>query len=331
MSGALVELGDVRKAYARRRGAVFGEEVTRVAVDGVSLAVGESETVGIVGESGSGKTTLARLMAGLITPDGGSVRVGGLDPARRQGPLRRRTARAVQMVFQDPYSSLNPRMRVGASVMEPLMSGLGLTRRLARARTVEMLERVGMPGSVFDRYPHEFSGGQRQRLAIARALVLSPQVVILDEAVSALDVSIKSQILNLLNDLQRDLSSAFVFISHDLALSRQFCRRIAVMLEGRIVETGPAEELLRAPRHPYTQLLIRSIPRRAGGLPFDGGPAGRPGTPPAFAGGCRFVSRCPIALARCRTERPPLAEVGAGHGVACHAVGEPELTTGGGL
>jgi oligopeptide/dipeptide ABC transporter ATP-binding protein len=313
----LVEVADVEKAFAGRGGALLGGVERRVAVDHVSLAVEAGETLGIVGESGSGKSTLARMIAGLLHPDAGQVRVAGLDPALRHGAAARRLAQMLQMVFQDPYSSLNPRLTVGASVMEPLTSGLGLSRGEARARALAMLEKVGVPADAFARYPHQFSGGQRQRICIARALAPRPKLVILDEAVSSLDVSVKSQILNLLSDLQADLHATFVFISHDLAITRQFCRRLAVMLRGRIVETGPSEAVLRAPAHPYTRLLIASIPRRGGALavpePVQGQPAG--------AGGCRFAERCPQAMPRCRTVRPEPVEIGAGRWVACHAPG----------
>jgi oligopeptide/dipeptide ABC transporter ATP-binding protein len=283
----------------------------------VSLAVEEGETLGIVGESGSGKSTLARLVAGLLPPDAGQVRVAGLDPAARHGAEARRMAQTLQMVFQDPYSSLNPRLTVGASVMEPLTSGLGLAHREARARALAMLAKVGVAAEAFARYPHQFSGGQRQRICIARALAPAPKLVILDEAVSSLDVSVKSQILNLLSDLQGEMRATFVFISHDLAITRQFCRRVAVMLRGRIVETGPSEDVLRAPAHPYTRLLIASIPRRGGGLPVAGPVAGGGAGP----NGCQFADRCPQVMPRCRTVRPEPVEIGPGRWVACHATG----------
>ena len=258
-SQPLVEVSEVAKGFVARRGAIFSAAEMRIAVDRVSLQVDAGDTLGIVGESGSGKSTLARLMAGLLRPDSGRVRIDGLDPAERTGVAAKRIAQTLQMVFQDPYSSLNPRLRVGDSVMEPLVSGMGLSHAEAKARALAMIEKVGLPAAAFARYPHQFSGGQRQRLCVARALVLEPKLVILDEAVSSLDVSIKSQILNLLNTLQAELQATFVFISHDLAITRQFCRRLAVMLDGQIVEIGTGEDVLRQPAHPYTRLLIRSI------------------------------------------------------------------------
>jgi peptide/nickel transport system ATP-binding protein len=316
----LVQVCELAKSFVARRGAVIGAVTRRLAVDSVSFDIHQSETLGIVGESGSGKSTLARLMAGLLRPDAGTVRLGAIDPGRRRGRMRRRAAQTVQMVFQDPLFLPQSRLRICSSVIEPLVSATGLSKAAARARTREMLVQVGIPESVIDRYPHEFSGGQRQRICIARALVIKPQLVILDEAVSALDVSIKSQILNLLNDLRDHVGATFVFISHDLAITRQFCSRIAVMLQGRIVEMGPSDQILKAPLHPYTQLLVCSIPRRDGGLPLEPSHAGafsveHAGKPV----GCRFVDRCPIAFGPCRTVRPRLLSVSPDRSVACHA------------
>jgi oligopeptide/dipeptide ABC transporter ATP-binding protein len=317
----IVAMTDVVKSFREREGGVLGSTTKRIAVDGVSVQVREAETVGIVGESGSGKSTLARLMAGLLAPDAGTVEVGGFDPRTRDRRMRRQVASTIQMVFQDPYSSLNPRLRVGKSVMEPLSSSGRLGQSAAKIRLAEMLDKVGIPASAASRYPHEFSGGQRQRLCIARALILNPKVVILDEAVSALDVSVKSQILNVLKALQQELQTAYVFISHDLGITRQVCRRIAVMLRGQIVEIGPTDDILRAPRHPYTQLLVNSVPKRSG-LVLE---ADRPGFSDQLnVAGCPFVDRCPIALAKCSVERPRLLEIGRLRFAACHAT-DPKI------
>jgi peptide/nickel transport system ATP-binding protein/oligopeptide transport system ATP-binding protein len=318
-SEPLLQARGLVKSFAEWSTAIGGRSGRRIAVDEVSLDIAAGDALGIVGESGSGKSTLARMIAGLVRPDAGTVRVDGVDPARRAGGLRREAARSVQMVFQDPYSSLNPRLRIVDSVMEPLLSAAALPRAAARPRALEMLAQVGIPDSVKDRYPHEFSGGQRQRICIARALALRPQLVILDEAVSALDVSVKSQILNLLHDLRERLGATFIFISHDLAITRQISDRIAVMLQGRVVEIGPGDLILKAPVHPYTRLLLQSIPRRHGGLRLDlprlaaAGPGSEEGS------GCKFVARCPAALGVCRSQRPPLRRDDSGREVACHA------------
>lgn len=313
-SQPLIAMSDVVKSFHEPQG---GSTMRRIAVDRISVRVHAAETFGIVGESGSGKSTLARLMAGLLEPDSGTVVVDGLDPAKRKGDLRHRLASAVQMVFQDPYSSLNPRLKVGTSVIEPLASLGQVSRSAAAARLAEVLGKVGIPASAAIRYPHEFSGGQRQRLCIARALILNPRAVILDEAVSALDVSVKSQIVNVLKALQEELQTAYVFISHDLGVTRQICGRIAVMLRGQIVEMGPTEAILRRPQHPYTQLLVNSVPKRSG-LTLN---AERPGSGGyANAKGCAFADRCPIAAPKCTMERPALANTAAHRYTACHQV-----------
>lgn len=289
------------------------------AVDGVSLQVAEGETLGIVGESGSGKTTLAKLFLLLERPTAGSLLFDGKEVRAFGRDDFRRYRRAVQAVFQDPYSSLNPRMRVEHIVAEPLPPENGLSRAAVRERVGEVLELVGLRRDSTALYPHEFSGGQRQRIAIARALVTYPKFIILDEPVSALDVSIRAQILNLLKGLQERLGLAYVMISHDLAAARYLATRLAVMYAGKLVETGECAAVYTEPLHPYTQALLSaalplhpSARRQRIILP---GEVPNPMKPPA---GCRFHPRCPRAMEHCASQEPEWQEVRPGHYTACH-------------
>jgi oligopeptide/dipeptide ABC transporter ATP-binding protein len=289
------------------------------AVDGVSVQVAEGETLGIVGESGSGKTTLARLFLLLERPTSGSLRFAGQEVDRLGRGDLMDYRRSVQAVFQDPFSSLNPRMRVGSIVAEPLPSDSGMDRAMVRERVGEVLELVGLRRSSATLYPHEFSGGQRQRVAIARALVTYPKFIVLDEPVSALDVSIRAQILNLLKDLQERLGLAYMMISHDLAAARYLSTRLAVMYAGKLVETGECDAVYTAPLHPYTQALLSAAlplhPAARRSRIVLGGEVPNPMTPPA---GCRFHPRCPRALPQCRSVAPEWREVEPGRFTACH-------------
>ncbi|HEU4367309.1 MAG TPA: oligopeptide/dipeptide ABC transporter ATP-binding protein [Methylomirabilota bacterium] len=289
------------------------------AVDGVSVQVAEGETLGIVGESGSGKTTLAKLFLLLERPTGGSLLFDGqATETFAHGDLMR-YRRAVQAVFQDPYSSLNPRMRVAQIVSEPLPRDNGASRAAVRERVAEVLQLVGLRRDSATLYPHEFSGGQRQRIAIARALVTYPKFIVLDEPVSALDVSIRAQILNLLKDLQERLGLAYIMISHDLAAARYLATRLAVMYAGRLVETGECDAVYAEPFHPYTQALLSAA------LPLHPsaerkrivltGEVPNPMNPPA---GCRFHPRCPRAMLQCATQEPEWKEITPGRFAACH-------------
>ena len=298
-----------RGLFGRARGVVS-------AVDGVSLAVAPGRTLAVVGESGCGKSTLARLLLRLIEPDDGRVELDGQDlRALDEGALLR-ARRHVQMVFQDPFGSLNPRMSAGDTLAEPLRLHAVVPASEPAARVRRLLDQVGLPAEAAQRYPHEFSGGQRQRLAIARALAAGPKVLVCDEPVSALDVSIQAQILNLLADLQRELGLAYVFISHDLAVVRQVATEVAVMYLGRFVETGPAAQVFARPRHPYTQALLSAVPvadpTRRGTRIVLGGDVPSPLSPPP---GCRFHTRCPHADERCRQDAPVLPT--DTHAVAC--------------
>jgi oligopeptide/dipeptide ABC transporter ATP-binding protein len=287
------------------------------AVDDVSFALEPGETLGLVGESGCGKTTVGRLVLRLLPVTTGRLVFEGVDvtelPERRLRGFRR----AVQAVFQDPYSSLNPRLRVGDIVAEPLRN-FGASRREAARRVGELLEMVGLPGAYASRYPHAFSGGQRQRIGIARALALGPRLLLCDEAVSSLDVSVQAQILNLLADLQRRLGLALLFISHNLAVVRHVSHRVAVMYLGHLVEVAPEPVLFGGPRHPYTRALLAAVPEAA---PGAAPPAVLPGEIPSPLEpppGCRFETRCPRAEARCRAVAPELREVAPGQWVRCH-------------
>jgi len=292
------------------------------AVDDVTLHVDPGETLGLVGESGCGKTTVGRLILRLMPATAGRIVFEGQDithlPERRLRDFRR----AVQVVFQDPYSSLNPRLTVRDIVGEPLRN-FGATRRAAAVRVGELLDTVGLPPDYMTRYPHAFSGGQRQRIGIARALALGPRLLVCDEAVSSLDVSVQAQILNLLADLQRQLGLALLFISHNLAVVRHVSQRVAVMYLGRLVEVAPEADLFDHPRHPYTRALLAAVPEAApdamppGVLP---GELPSPLDPPA---GCRFQTRCPRVEAQCRAAEPPLVEERPGRWVRCYFP-EPE-------
>jgi len=316
----LLEVQNLRVHFPVKQG-VFARVRGHVrAVDDVSLTVAAGETVGLVGESGCGKTTLGRAVIRLVEPTGGTIRFEGEDLTRLRGAALRAKRRHFQMIFQDPFSSLNPRLTVGESIGEALdLHRLTPTREARRQRIGELLAGVGLDAAHAERFPHEFSGGQRQRIGIARALAVEPRLIVCDEPVSALDVSVQAQVVNLLQDLQRGRGLAYLFISHDLAVVEHLSHRIVVMYLGRIVEVGPAKELCRTPRHPYTQALISAVPvvdpdaKRqriilAGDVPS-------PIHPPS---GCPFHPRCPVAEARCRTEVPPLRETGAGRQVACH-------------
>ncbi len=312
MTAPLLQVQGLVKHFAGRGG------VRVRAVDGVDLDVAAAEALGIVGESGCGKSTAARAMLRLIEPDAGSIRFEGADVRAARGAALTALRRRMQMVFQDPYASLNPRRSIGRTLAEPLT-----VHRLARGAAAweqagALLEEVGLPAAVRSRYPHEFSGGQRQRIGIARALALRPALLVADEPVSALDVSVQAQILLLLRRLQQERGLAFVFVSHDLAVVRWFCSRVAVMYLGRVVERGPVATVFRNPRHPYTRLLRDAVPvadphRRAAG-PRLVGDLPSPAAPPP---GCHFHPRCPRATAICREQAPAWTEAG-GHGAACH-------------
>lgn len=314
----LLELRNLSKTYPGQNGAVVQ------AVSDVSLTIASGEVLGVVGESGCGKSTLGRALLRLIEPTHGEILLDGRDlmhlSRREMKPVRK----DLQVIFQDPFGSLNPRHTVGGIIAEPLKVHKVGTREQQRQRVAELLQMVGLPEDADKRYPHEFSGGQRQRIAIARALALNPKLLIADEAVSALDVSVQSQIINLIADLQRRLNLSMIFISHDLSVIRHVSDRIAVMYLGRIVEIGPTEEIMQSPKHPYTQALLSAIPRigvervartvLTGELPD-------PANPPK---GCAFNTRCPRVTDICRTKQPKLARLQSEGGVmsevACHLV-----------
>jgi len=289
------------------------------AVDGIDFAIEPGETVGVIGESGCGKTTTSKLILLQETPTSGAIRYDGRDIAELAGPDLMRYRREVQVVFQDPYSSLSPRMRVSEIIAEPLQIHTDMTRQQQRERVAEVLELVGLRPEVAKLFPHEFSGGQRQRVAIARALVTNTRLIVLDEPVSALDVSIRAQIINQLEELQDQLGVSYLFIGHDLATVAHISHRIAVMYLGKIVELAEALELCREPLHPYTQALFTAAlpahPDEKHERLTISGEVPSALSPPS---GCRFHTRCPKVMSRCSTEEPLRKEVSSGHSVACH-------------
>ena len=320
VSSPLLSVHDLTKHFELSRRRLFERPEVLRALDGVSFELPAGETLGVVGESGCGKTTMARLVLRLLEPTRGEIILEGVDMLGCSSSELRRLRREMQIVFQDPLSSLNPRMTVGVSVTEPMRFHRIGTRPERLERAIELLEVVGMEPEVLDRYPHEFSGGQCQRISIARALTLQPKLVVLDEPVSALDVSIRAQILKLLLDLQDRFNLTYLFISHDLSVVKRFCRRIAVLYLGKLVELCDSEGLYREPLHPYTQALISAIPsldpkdksfERLRGLEGDVPSAVDPPR------GCRFHTRCPHRMPVCSEREPPLVDVGAGHRVAC--------------
>lgn len=319
---SLLEVENLEVHFPVRQGLFSRVRQHVKAVDGVSLTVEAGETVGLVGESGCGKTTLGRAIIRLLEPTGGKVLFEGTDIATLSGSELRGRRREFQMIFQDPYGSLNPRMTVGQIVGEPLdIHGLAKTKEERRERIGQLLADVGLDPMHAQRYPHEFSGGQRQRIGIARALAVRPKLIVCDEPVSALDVSVQAQIINLLLDLQKEHGLAYLFIAHDLAVVEHISRRVVVMYLGRIVEEGESSVLVSAPKHPYTQALISAIPvvdpdskRQRIVLPGD---VPSPIDPPS---GCPFHPRCPVAEDRCKTDVPALRDLADGHRVACHLV-----------
>ena len=320
---ALLEVENLYKHFVARR-SVLGRPLAAVkAVDGVDLALEAGRTLALVGESGCGKSTLGRLILRLIEPDRGHIRFEGRDISALGERGLRAFRRNAQLVFQDPYASLNPRMTVGQTVGEPLALHNIVPASRRPRRVAELLSQVGLDPRLQSRYPHEFSGGQRQRISIARALAVEPKLIVCDEPVSALDVSIRAQILNLLRDLQRRLGIAYILISHDLAVVRHVADEVAVMNLGRIVESGPTQALFSAPRHPYSRALLSAIPlpqpRARRNRIILKGEVPSALDPPS---GCRFHTRCPHVIARCRIEEPQLLRDAPGHATACHRSAE---------
>ena len=320
MADPILELTDVRTHFPIYSGFVRKRLVGTVkAVDGVTLAVERGEVLGLVGESGCGKSTLARTIMQLVPLTGGTVVLNGKNLAANSATEMRETRRGMQMVFQDPYASLNPRMTVFATLAEPLLVHRVCPAAEVPARVARLMETVGLAPRFVQKYPHEFSGGQRQRIVIARALAVEPELIVCDEPVSALDVSIQAQVINLLEDLQSELNLTYLFVAHDLSVVEHISDRVAVMYLGRIVELAKASDLYRNPQHPYTQALLSAVPvpdpkverkriRLQGDVPS-------PMNPPK---GCHFHTRCPIAEPRCQQTAPELRQGSDGHFVACH-------------
>jgi oligopeptide/dipeptide ABC transporter ATP-binding protein len=318
--GTLIEVESLKKYFPIRKG-LLQREVGQVhAVDDVSFGVRQGETLGLVGESGCGKSTLGRTIVRLLEPTEGAVRFEGKDISKLRSRALRPLRREMQMIFQDPYASLNPRKRVGSIIGTPLKIH-GVEKSQRRARVQELLETVGLSPEHYNRFPHEFSGGQRQRIGVARALALRPKLIVADEPVSALDVSIQSQMLNLLGDLQNELKLTYVFIAHDLSVVRHVSNRIAVMYLGKLVELSPAEELYQRPIMPYTEALLSAVPIPDPDLSAKRerivlqGDVPSPINPPS---GCRFHTRCRYMTDICREVEPPLVDYGNSHLAACH-------------
>jgi oligopeptide/dipeptide ABC transporter ATP-binding protein len=315
---ALLEVTDLVKQYPVRSGVLRRKVGTVHAVDGVSFTVGVGETLGLVGESGCGKSTVARSILRLVEPTGGSIRINGRDITHLGKAELRSHRRSMQIIFQDPFASLNPRMKAGDIVGEPLSVHGMATGNEKRERVAELFEQVGLRPDQMHNYPHQFSGGQRQRVCIARALSLGPGLIVCDEPVSALDVSIQAQVINLLIDLQRKHDFSYLFIAHDLAVVAHISHRVAVMYLGRIVEIAEKRELFANPRHPYTQALLASVPvadpKAKRLVPLIDGDVPSPINPPP---GCAFHTRCRYVMERCKVETPGLADIGGRHQVAC--------------
>jgi len=317
----LVEVDGLKKHFPIQNG-LFGQETGQLrAVDGVSFKIRKGSIFGLVGESGSGKTTVGRTLLGLYEKTAGSVKFRGDDLAQLKPKQLKALRPKIQLVFQDPYSSLNPRMRIGDAIGEAMLEHKLCSPAELYSKVVEVMKICGLSAQHYNRFPHEFSGGQRQRIGIARALILQPDFIIADEPISALDVSIQAQIINLFSDLRDDHGVTFLFISHDLGVVEHLCDDVAVMYLGQIVETADRDTLFRQPLHPYTQALLAAVPT----LDPDSGPVAMakgeipdPSQPPT---GCRFNTRCPLATERCRVDVPALREIGdAGHRVSCHLV-----------
>jgi len=322
-TGTLLQMRDVEVCFSLKRSGLFAKPPLLRAVDGVSLSVRKGQTMGIVGESGSGKTTLVLAVARLVQVTGGQIDMNGVDLLGLSGEALRNERHNMQFIFQDPYSSLNPRLRAEKIVREPLdRLNIGSIRsRDDRVR--ELFEQVGLRRDQLRLFPHQFSGGQRQRIGIARAIASNPSLVICDEPVSALDVGVQAQILNLLRRLQEQLGLTYVFISHDLGVIQHMCDDIAVMYMGKIVEQADRESLFNDPKHPYTRALLSAVPsadpnrrNRERRITIAGDPPNPINLPP----GCRFASRCPLAEERCRVDTPQLGDVAQTHRVACHLV-----------
>jgi len=322
-SKTLLDVRDLKMYFPLTKGIILQRVVGHVkAIDGVSFTIERGQTLGLVGESGSGKTTIGRTIVRLYKPTTGQIIFDDIDLATLQGEELRQVRQRVQMVFQDPFASLNPRYTIGSLIAEPMYIYKTASKTEIRDRTIELLKVVGLRPEYVDRYPHEFSGGQRQRIAVARALSINPELVIADEPVSALDVSIRAQVLNLLQRLQEQFNLTYLFVSHDLSVVRHVADRIAVMYLGKIMELADRDELYSSPKHPYTQALLSAVPipdpqvekRRqriilSGDLP----------SPINIPSGCRFHTRCPMAQAICREVEPPFeAKAGREHYAACH-------------
>ena len=326
---AVVEAVGLSKHFPRRTGPLLNRKTALLrAVDDVSFRIFPGETLGLVGESGCGKSPLGRLLLRLLEPTEGAILLDGEDIASLPTRAMREKRRAMQIIFQDPYGALNPRMSVEDIIMEPMVIHGARPDAASRARVAELLGLVGLPARARDRFPHEFSGGQRQRIGIARALALNPRFIVCDEAVSALDVSVQAQIVNLLQDLQGELGLTYLFIAHDLGVVRHISDRVAVMYLGKIVELAPKAELYARPLHPYTQALLAAVPashpaNRARNRERRLRVAGDVQSALNPPSGCRFHTRCPLAMPVCRSEVPPLVETAPAHPVACHAVNPP--------